>query len=365
MKFSLSYSIYYLQKLFFFVVIFTTSVFAQDVVRTKDIYLDYISYPKRVFTKQKFEVILKATILMDQSKYDQIITTFEGEQNIDLPETTPTWNKSKDNIFISNIFFKSKEKQFILPNITIALLKENRIVEFISVKSPKIKFEKIAVNQELFSNIIATNLEINTVKTKQYSNSMLLSTINIEATNSNLEDMKLNKFNDQGIKSLSDKPPFQNLYYYVMIPSHTKEIKFTYYNTVLKDFIMITLPIILEEELVSTQTDLNPYNSSILIYKQVGVIFLLIVTIILFIFTRKNIYLIIVVILISIIGYLFIPNKKIIIDQGTKIYILPTKYSTVYKVLENKELVEIINKKNKHIKVLFKNKNIGWIKDDS
>ncbi|MEA3553155.1 MAG: hypothetical protein U9R39_01995 [Campylobacterota bacterium] len=352
-------------KIFLLISILITSLLSQDDLKSKDIYIDYLSYPKRVFTKQKFEVVLKATILIDQSKYDKIITTFEGEENIDLPEVMPVWNKDKDNVFISNIIFKSKEKQFTLPNVTIALLKENNIVDFISLKSPKIKFEKIAVNQKLFSHVIASNLEINTVKTKQYTNSMLLSTINIEATNSNLEDIRLNEFDDQGIKSLSDSPPHQNIYYYVMIPSHTKEIRFTYYNTILKDFIMITLPITLDEELVSTQTDLNPYNSSILIYKQFAVILLLIIILILFVVTKKTKYLFMMVILISIIGYLFMPNKKIILQSDTKIYILPTKHSTVYKVLENKELVEIINKKDKYIKVLFKNKNIGWIKDDS
>ncbi len=351
-------------KIFLLITIFISSLFSQDDIKSKDIYIDYISYPKRVFTKQKFDVILKATILINQDKYDKIITTFEGEENIDIPESTPVWVNTKENIFISKIIYKSKDKQFTLPNITLALLKNEVIVDFISIKPPKIKFEKIALNQKLFSNIIASNLEINTIKTKQYTNSMLLSTINIEATNSNLEDMRLNEFNDQGIKSLTDKAPYQNIYYYVMIPSHTKEIKFTYYNTILKDFVMITLPISLDEELVSTQTDLNPYNSSILIYKQFSTLVILIIVIILFIITKQNKYLFIIVILISIIGYLFIPNKKIIIPVNTKIYILPTKHSTVYKILENKELVEIINKKDKYIKVLFKNDNIGWIKDD-
>jgi hypothetical protein len=243
------------------------------------------------------------------------------------------------------------------------LLKDDKIVEYISVKSPKIKFEKIAVNQELFSHIIASNLQINTVKTKQYTNNMLLSTINIEATASNLEDMRLNKYQDQGIKSLKDTLPFQNLYYFVMIPSHIKEIQFTYYNTILKDFIMMTLPINLDEELVSTQTDLNPYNSSILIYKQFTILFLLIIVIILFILTKRNRYLVIMVFLITIIGYLFIPNKKIIVSNNTKVFILPTKHSTIYKVLQKQELAEVINKKDKYLKVVFKNNNIGWIKD--
>ena len=351
-------------KLFLLTAIFFSTLLSEENIKSKDIYIDYISYPKRVFTGQKFEVVIKATILHSEENYDKIITTFIDEENIDVPSQEPIWNKDKDNIYISKIIFKSKTEQFILPNITIALLKDEQIVDFITVKPPEIKFEKIAVNQKLFSNIIASNLEINTVKTKQYTNSKLLSTINIEATNSNLEDIKLNKFKEQGIESLSDNPPYQNLYYFVMIQSHTKEIRFTYYNTILKDFVMITLPITLDEELVSTQTDLNPYNSSILIYKQSLVLSFLLITIILYIFKRQNIYLVIMVILISIVGYLFIPNKKIVLNPETKIFILPTKHSTVFKILDKKELVEIINEKDDYIKVLFKNENIGWIKDD-
>jgi uncharacterized pyridoxamine 5'-phosphate oxidase family protein len=67
---------------------------------------------------------------------------------------------------------------------------------------------------------------------------------------------------------------------------------------------------------------------------------------------------------IAIVAYLFVPNTKILLEPDTKIYILPTKHSTIFNKLEQKELVEIINKKKNYLKVLFENKNIGWIKND-
>jgi len=342
---------------------FTTTVFSNEEIESKELYLEYNSYPQRVFTGQKFDIELKALILKDIDLYDKIVTTFTQEDNIEILTKDIIWVKNKSSEYITTVSYKVFQDDFVLPKITLALSKDEEIIDFISIDSPDIKYEKIAVNQKLFSKIIAKNLEIFTVKTKQYTNNILHTTINLKAQNGNLEDFILNSYGeDQGINSLSDMYPEQNLYYYVMIPSHTKQIKFTYYNTDAKDFVMMTIPIILDEELVSTQTELNPYNSSILVYKQVLSGVLLTLFVLLYAFKRKNIYLVFITILIAILAYLFIPNKKILLKENIKVYILPTNSSTIFKSLESKQIVEIVNENEKFIKVLFNNQSIGWIK---
>lgn len=353
----------YYFRLLLLLTLFTTSLFSSEEIESKELYLEYSSHPQRVFTGQKFDIKLKALILKDENTYDKIVTTFTTENNIEVLTHDVIWIKNKSSEHIATVSYKVLQDDFILPKITLALSKDEEIIDFISIDSPKIQYEKIAVNQKLFSKIIAKNLEILTVKTKQYTNNILHTTINLRALNSNLEDFILNSYGeDQGINSLSDMHPNQNLYYYVMIPSHTKQIKFTYYNTDSKSFVMMTIPIILDEELVSTQTELNPYNSSILIYKQILSISILIIFGIIYIFTRKNIYLIIITIFIVILAYLFIPNKTILLKENIKVYILPAKNSTVFKSLESKKIVEIVNENENFIKVLFDNESIGWIK---
>ena len=353
----------HLRGAIFLIVILCNTFLFGDEIKSKTIYLEYISHPTRVFTGQNFNIKLKATILTPKGSYDKIITTFVDGKNIDIANPDIKWSEISDNIFTATIRVKTHNKQFVLPDITIGLVKDNSIIDYKSIKSPEIIFEKIAIDQKLFSNIIATDLDINTVKTKQYNNNLLLTTINIKAQNSNLEDIHLSKYKDQGIKSLNDKPPYQSLYFYVIIPSHTKEIKFTYYNSIDKDFVYIRLPITLDEELVSTQTDLNPYNSSILIYKQITIIILLIISIILYFITKRSRFLLMIAIFITFLAYLFIPNKKIILDKDVDVYILPTPHSTIYKNIKQKVLVEVINQKNHYTKVLFENQNIGWVKD--
>jgi len=356
---------YYFKILILFAII-TTSLFSSEEIESKELYLEYNSYPQRVFTGQKFDIQLKALILKDINTYDNIVTTFTTENNIEILTNDVVWTKNKASEYITTISYKVFEDEFVLPKITLALTKDEEIIDFISIESPLIKYEKIAVNQKLFSKIIAKNLEILTVKTKQYNNNILHTTINLKATNGNLEDFILNSYSEeeQGINSLNDMYPIQNLYYYIMIPIHKKKIQFTYYNTESKSFVTITIPIILDEELVSTQTELNPYNSSILVYKQVLSGVLLLLCILLFIFKRKNIYLYFITFFIIILAYLFIPNKKILLKENTKVYILPTKNSTVFNSLKSKHIVEIVNEKTDFIKVLFNNESIGWIKKD-
>lgn len=341
----------------------TTALFANEEIESKELYLEYSSYPKRVFTGQNFEIKLKALILKDPTLYDKIVTTFTSEENITILTTDVEWIKNKSSEYTATIRYKVYENDFTLPKITLALGKDEDIIDFISIDSPPIKYEKIAVNQKLFSNIIAKDLEVLTVKTKQYTNTILHTTINLKAIDSNLEDFKLNSYEgDQGINSLENRYPEQNLYYYVMIQSHIKEIKFNYYNTTSKTFVMINIPIMLEEELVSTQTELNPYNSSILIYKQIATGAMLLIFILLFAFSRKNIYLIFITIFVALMAYLFIPNKKIILNEGINVYILPANNSTIFKTLESKNLVEVVNDNEDFMKVLFENESIGWIK---
>ncbi len=62
------------------------------------------------------------------------------------------------------------------------------------------------------------------------------------------------------------------------------------------------------------------------------------------------------------------PNKHAVLKNNTMIYILPTNKSTIFYQLDNFKKVEILNKKNEFIKVMFNNnsnKVIGWVKEDS
>ncbi len=341
-------------------------VFAQEINPpqpiSKEIYLSYTQYPKRVFTGQKFKVHIQALIVKSRSDFDDMLTTLSTPQNLETLTSNIKWDENPDGTISTVIEFKAFDQEFKLPVVTLALLNKGQVVSHATLQPIDIKYEKIAINQKLFSNIIASNLKINSVKTKQYSNTQLHSTINIEGYNSNLEDIYLASYGEQGTSSLTQDQKKQNLYYYVITPLHVKQINFTYYNTVENEFVRIQLPIILEEELVSTQTELNPYHNSMLLYKQIAVGVLLVVFLLIYILKRGIISLVIITFLIVLLTYLFIPSEKVLLNSGIKVYILPTTNSTVYKTLQTKQIVEKVVEKNGFIKVIFQNENVGWVR---
>lgn len=335
---------------------------ADETIKSKELYLSYESYPQRVFTGQKFDIELKAIILKDKNLYDNIVTTITPQEYLQQVSENIRWTQERDGSYKSIITFKALDQKFIMPKITLALVKAEEIIDYATIEPVEIQYQKIAINQKLFSNIIAKELKIVSVKTKQYNNTLLHNTIQIEGLYGNLEDIKLSEYEEQGISSLDSEFPHQMLYYYVITPIDTKQIDFTYYNTVQNEFIKMQVPVILAEDLVSTQTELNPYNSSMLLYKQIAVSGLMVIFLLLYLITKNLKHLIVIAVLIVMLAYLFIPNKKILLNEGTYVYILPTNNSTIYKKLDTKFIVETMNEENGFVKVLFKNNSIGWVK---
>ena len=330
---------------------------------SKQLYIKYTKYPSTVYTNQRFSVELEARILTSKEDFDSVVTEYGNDEvSIDLLDGNITWKEQGDK-YITKITYKAKDTNFELPTIRLWLEKDEEEVGSVKLDPPKIKFNKIAIDQDKFSNVIADDLKIKGIQAKQYNNKMLMIVCNIETVNGNLEEFNIKQFKDQGIKDFEEKYPVQSMYYYMIVPSHISSINFDYYNPVQREFITVELPIVLEEELVSTQTDLNPNDGSFLAYKQLISFVLLVVFIALYIRSKNKIFIVFIAIFLFMFIKLILPNKKVFIPSDTKVFILPTKSSTIYKVTNKKTKVEILEEKEGFLKVLFDNKNIGWIKD--
>jgi hypothetical protein len=63
-------------------------------------------------------------------------------------------------------------------------------------------------------------------------------------------------------------------------------------------------------------------------------------------------------------AYLMIPIKKVCVKRGAKIYILPTKQSTVFKINPQSKVYEELNRVGEYIKVKLSKEKIGWVRDE-
>jgi len=335
-----------------------------NLYAAKNLYISYKNTPKQVYKNQKFEVVLKA--LVTTNNFDNISTSFSNGKNINVLNPNSSWNKVSNNVYENSFVFKAKNGAFTLPTFIVSLEQNGSIIENSDLAGKVIPYSNIATKDKRFSNIIAKDLILKAYKTKQYNNKESLTIIDIEAVGSNLEDFKLKGIEEQGISKIKDENSNQNLIYYFVMPVHKKKVIFNYYNTTTKSFVEVTIPLILQNELVSTQTDLNPNDSNFEKYKKMAVVTVFVVFLILFIWKRNKIYAFFALVFFIISAVYLMPNQKGVVKEGSFVYILPTKNSTIFFKLEQNQKVEVLNKKSEFIKVMgIDNKFIGWIKEEN
>ena len=345
----------------------TQNVIKKNYNGGKNLYLTYLKYPKHVYKNQRFEIEIKA--LITRKNFDSIQTRFLSSKNMTPVNPKSKWEKStkENNTYKNKFFFKASHSKFKMPTIEVRLYKGKTLIESRRINSEKVTYSEIAKSDERYSGIIAKELTVIGSKSKQYTNKEALTIIDINAKNSNLEDFNLKGIEEQNITVMEDNYPEQHLIYSLVIPIYKKNIIFNYYNTTNNRFEKIVVPIVFEEELVSTQTDLNPNNSSFEFYKKVAVGVFALILLLLFIW-KKNFYILVLFLLVTIFLMVFaMPNKNITLKEGTVIYILPTKNSTIFQKVNKPIVVEDMKRKNGFIKVMFGSgaeNFIGWVKEE-
>ncbi|WP_321313921.1 hypothetical protein [Halarcobacter sp.] len=333
----------------------------------KNLYLSYINHPKHIYKNQRFEIKIKA--LITRNNFDTIKTNFINDISMTPLNEDTQWEQDPDNpnTYTNTFYFKAYEENFKMPDIVVSLYDGTQLVETRVLTSMDITFSQIAKGDEKFTNVIAKDFTLVASKSKQYTNKEALTILDIEAFESNLEDFNIQNIEDQGFTLIEDEYPKQHIIYYVVIPIHKKEISFTYYNTTINKLQTVKVPVVFTEELVSTQTDLNPNNSSFEFYKKVFVGVLALLFLLLFIWKRR--YYILVLFLITTIVFIVfaMPNKTVRLKTNSVIYILPTKNSTIFRKVSTEMIVEDMKKRNGFIKIMFKSGNenyIGWVKEE-
>lgn len=340
-------------------VIFNKDELITNLRNENNIIVRYEQAPSKVFLKQQFEINLRATIATDD--YDYILTSFEGGNGYEIINKESKWLWQNSRFFTNKFIVKVKNLDFILPDIVVSLVKNNTIVEEFKLNSVQIDVSSVGNQLEHFSFVIAKDLKLISHFTRQYDNNTLLTLLEIEASQSNLEDFKFKNIQKQGIESFVGDFDNQKLIYYAIVPIHYDKIVFSYYNTTTSKIEMVSSAIVHTNDIVSTQTDLNPHTSEILFYKKIAFGILSVLAIVIFIIFRNKLTFLLMVIIISIFGYLYMPNNNIVVPKNINVFILPTKSSSVFFKTDKELNVEVLDKKRGYIKILLPDDKIGWI----
>ena len=341
-------------KLLFLTLVLTASLFADKVL-----YLNYDKTPTRVIKGEIFPVTLKT--LSTLRDFDDIEYDFSNHPGLKILDKTPV-REQKGKFFYDTFHMLVTQNEARLPDV------EAFIVAPQDHNSTKIEGEKLNVitlnPKKNFSNVIANSLELQEYKTTSYDNQHNIVVFVATAKNCNIKTMHFNNVYKQGMESVTDSYDESKITYFVVIDKRLEYFTFSYFNLLKNHYELVSVPIIVDDDSVTTQSDLKPRDQSHDTIKMYIALTISIIGLIVILFRQKYIYLIFILLPLGYTLYLSMPEKKVCIKKGSNIYLLPVENGTIFETTPREYHLAKEGSVVNFTKVKLKNDKIGWVKNE-
>ncbi|MFC2073415.1 hypothetical protein ACFLRS_01015 [Campylobacterota bacterium] len=310
--------------------------------------------PKKVYDNQLFAVTI---IAVGEGGTGKTHFTFDSSSSTQPLFKKPLIVQNGDDSFYT-FYFRASNVDIRIPKLFISYEHGEDSLESQTIPIKTLK------GREDFCHVLAADMKIKNSQVSNYDEKNHIVTFTIEAFEANLEDMKLNNVQESGVENLKRDNAKVEAEFYVVLPIEEKLLKFTYFNTIKKQYVFLEVPVVVADASVTTQSDLNPKEDSFEKLKKYTFMFLVSFFLIMFLFKRDFFYLVFGVISLITLLTFYIPHKKICVKQGTSLYILPTQTSTVSTKIDQKLDTMLLGERKGFKKVEYKEGIIGWIKNE-
>ncbi len=314
---------------------------------------EYSYIPKKVYENQLFPV----TVIDTTERKDHPNFQFDIASNIRPLFQNPLVIRNGNERFYT-FYFKASKVDVRIP--TLFIISDSLDISLDPQTIPITSLK----GREDFCAVIAADMKIKHHQVSNYDEKHHLVTLSVEAFEANLEDMRLNDVLEFGIEHVKREHAKVDAEFYVVVPEAQETLKFTYFNTIKKQYVFLEISIELADASVTTQSDLNPTEDSFEKLKKYTFITLVLFFLLMFLIKRDFFYLVLgVVSLITLLTF-YIPHKQICIKQGAPLYILPTQTSTMSTKVDEKFEAILLGERGEFKKVEYKKGVIGWIKNE-
>lgn len=337
-----------------------TVAFAE--LKPKLVYLSYLNVPTKALKNQIIVVDIEAIIAMDE--FLAISSQFSNGKNIKVLNENSPWDKVDANRIRNRYYLKVMDLTAKIPDFTLAVKDTNYLVETDTLVGKFLKVESIVSTSDNFSNIIANELSIKRHKVNRYNNDTNIIVIEMDSQLGNLEDISIANSLKQGIESIAYALPTTKAFYYAVIPNNLDEFSFSFFDTKNAKFKKINLHIEIDDDKVSTQSDLAPTESSNDLYKGIAALVIAFIFSYLFVTKKRFSYLLIVIVSVGLTLYFILPKEELSLRENTNVYLLPTRNSTIFFVTKGSMKGYKLKSEGDYIKIMLENEKIGWIRRD-
>ncbi|OHE01418.1 MAG: hypothetical protein A2513_02050 [Sulfurimonas sp. RIFOXYD12_FULL_33_39] len=327
----------------------------------KVIYLSYEKVPQRVIKGEIFSVTIKTLSIVK----DFVDITYELSNAEGLKILTDFPSRDVDSkYYYETFYFLATSKNASLPNFKATLLDYNN-VQYRTTTLLGEKLNVISLNpQKDFSNIVANSFEISEYKTTNYDSTHNIVIFVANATNCYISALKLKGVYKQGIESVTESFSESKITYYAIIDKNIENLSFSYFNLIKNRFLPINIPIIVNDDSVTTQSDLKPKDQSREILKMGIAGGIALISFLMILWRKRYLYLIFIITPLAYIAYAGIPSKEICIKEGTNIHLLPVSNGTIFETTTSRYSLQKEDEVQGWVKIQLQNKKIGWVKNE-
>ncbi len=327
----------------------------------KVLYLNYTEVPKRIVKGEIFSVTIKT--LATVKDFIDITYLFSNYQGLESFNEIPSREKT-DKYYYDTFYFLVTKNQAKLPDITASLVTNSQV----NYKKTTLLGENLNIitlnPKKDFSNIIANSFELIDYKTTSYDNKHNIIVFVATAQNCNIKALKLNNVLKQGIESITESYIDSKITYYAVIDKNIQNFSFSYFNLTKNKFMTINIPIVVDDDSVTTQSDLKPTNQSHEMIKISIAASAALIGIIFIFWRKKYIYLVFILIPLFYIAYISAPSKEVCINKDSNIYLLPVYNGTIFETTQTQTQLQKEGSIKEFTKVKLKNDKIGWVRNE-
>ena len=330
------------------------------IYQNNNVFLNLQNPPKSAIQNQRVKIEIKATIARDDVK--SIKLSFKDSKDYKIFNPKDDWQKVDENRYKKVIYVKYTSLTPQTPKLNVSVEFEKGFLNKASINLPSINVVQLA-SKELFSGVIADSMEIINHSEKVYDDKSNIVLLELNATNSNLDDFKIPYAKKSGIDEFKDSGESQKIFGFALIPNSLEIFKFNYFNPKSNRYELKSFNINLKDQSVSTQTDLNPTKNKFAFYKSMFLLGLGVLFLLLFLKSKSLLTLFFALFLLGFTAYLNIPMKTVLLKKGTGLKILPTFNSTVFYIVPKDTKANVAYEREGYYKVILENQKIGWVKN--
>jgi hypothetical protein len=333
------------------------NLFSSSTQSQTPLTLQGITSPDRLYVGEIFPLTIKLT--PTELASGDVEYTLQNDSGLRVFSQTPQRSIKEDGVY-DTFYFLVQSGNVRLPDITVTLTSTGSTSQTLTGSS----LIATTLNPPAtYANVLADSFKITNYKTTAYNQESNIVVFSAVATRCNLDAFSLSNALKQGFESKASSVNTSQMTYYAIIPNNASSLEFTVFNLKKNRYESVTIPIVVDDDTVSTQSDLSPTDVRHTELKIGASVIVALLFFALYYWRRYRSFLIIALLPLFYIVYIFFPNNNVCIRKNAPIQILPITHGTVFKVTTEEATFEDENRVGVFIKIRLGKDKVGWVNE--